>query len=306
MSSQAIQMVEMMNHHPEDGMDMLPMNRIMFDDTGAFPDPSRPRQPGTLEQRIRQIRFKQYQLNCHLKRSLKVNMDRAREILKELVSVSLSEPRTRILSRKAVAIRKFVDEYLDNPRVVSYLTRVSVHDDATQMHLINVMLYVMGFAFQEQMGRDMIRGYGLAGLLHDVGKVFVPEYVLRTTRDLTDGEYLRIRKHPAVGFKMLEPCEFGSEVLLAARDHHERLDGSGYPRGKTGDSLSDIAKLIAIADIFEALTTWRPYRDAMKPLGALEQIKTEVVAGRLDGDIFQRFAKSVVGMASQVVETTLH
>jgi putative two-component system response regulator len=89
------------------------------------------------------------------------------------------------------------------------------------------------------------------------------------------------------------------EILAAVRDHHERLDGSGYPQGKAGESLSEMARVLAVVDVFDALTTSRAYRKAMTPLVALRQIREEVRANRLDRDIFSNFAKSVVGMTSR-------
>jgi HD-GYP domain-containing protein (c-di-GMP phosphodiesterase class II) len=89
------------------------------------------------------------------------------------------------------------------------------------------------------------------------------------------------------------------EILAAVRDHHERLDGSGYPQGKAGESLSEMARVLAVVDVFDALTTSRAYRKAMTPLVALRQIREEVRAHKLDREIFRKFARSVVGMTAK-------
>lgn len=311
MSSQAIQLLGTMDSpgisRGISTVQMVPANGLGaaattgFDGSGFHPAVNRQKQRA---EKARQVRARMYQLNCHLKRSLKVDMDKSRQILGELIDVTLSEPRTRILYETAPRIQGMVKTFLDNPRVIAYLTRISVHDDATQMHMINVMLYCMGYAFMENRDPEEIKAFGLAGLLHDVGKIFIPDYLLRSRRDLSRNEFGRIRKHPVTAYKMLENTEFDPWVLEAARDHHERMDGSGYPQGKTGDRISDIARVVGVIDIFEALTSWRPYREALKPLEALERIKQDVTAGKLDPDIFYKFAKSVVGMSSQVFEAT--
>ena len=92
---------------------------------------------------------------------------------------------------------------------------------------------------------EEVKAFGMAGLLHDVGKIFIPDYLLRSRRDLSRNEFGRIRKHLANGFKMLENSEFDPWILMTARDHHERMDGSGYPQGKTGDRIKTAVEFSA-------------------------------------------------------------
>ncbi len=255
--------------------------------------------PGRTEDLMRAVQRRQQVLNCDLKRSMRVDRFKARKILSEMVRVSLAAPQTRVLIKKAKTIALIVDEFLEDPCVVTYLARIAVHDHTTQMHLVKVMLYCMRYACRNGRDRDTVKMYGLAGLLHDVGKIFIPDYLLNAPRDLTPKEKKKIRKHTETGFRLLKPRAVDEEILTAVRDHHERLDGSGYPQGKVGESLSEMARVLAIVDVFDALTTSRAYRKAMTPLVALRQIREEVRANRLDRDIFSNFAKSVVGMTSQ-------
>jgi len=251
----------------------------------------------TLEDRVKLIREKQQQLNFHLKSSMKVDMEKAKDILKDIMSVTLAEPRSVILVEMKETVRLIVDEYLKNPNIVSYLAKISVHDYSTQLHLINVMLYAMGYAYYNDLDHSQIKLYGLIGLMHDIGKVSVPDYILQANRRLTEKEYSQVKEHPRVGWGILRDCDFDVTVRAAAREHHERMDGTGYPDGKTGKELCETSRMLAIIDIFEALTTPRPYRPQIKPFNALQVIKQEVISKRLDADIFKKFAYSIVGIA---------
>lgn len=255
------------------------------------------------EERLLAVRRRQQMLNNHLKRSMRVDRKKASDILKKLVRVTLSAPQTTILIRKGRAITRIVDEFLEDACVVTCLARIAVHDQTTQMHLVNVMLYCMGYACQTGQDRETIRAYGMAGLLHDMGKIFIPDYLLNAPRELTPREKIKIRQHSETGFNLLKAKPIKKEVLAAILDHHERLDGSGYPRGKAEESLGEMSRVLAIVDVFDALTTRRAYRRAMKPLTALKKIRDEVRARRLDRDIFSMFARSVVGMAARDIRT---
>ncbi|MCG8637929.1 MAG: HD domain-containing protein [Desulfobacterales bacterium] len=267
---------------------------------GGSADPGKPRIiTGGAKNLIRAVQRRQQVLNYDLKRSMRVDRLKARKILSEMVRVSLAAPQTRVLIRKVKTIARIVDEFLEDPCVVTYLARIAVHDHTTQMHLVNVMLYCMGYACQNGGDRETVKMYGLAGLLHDVGKIFIPDYLLNAPRDLTLKEKKKIRKHSETGFRLLKPRDLDDEILTAVRDHHERLDGSGYPQGKAGDSLGEMARVLAVVDVFDALTTSRTYRQAMTPLAALREIREDVRANRLDKAVFSSFARSVVGMTSR-------
>ncbi len=261
----------------------------------------------TLEDRIKLIREKQYQLNFTLKSSMKVDMVKAKEILTDLMEVSLSEPRSEVLIEMGETVKVIVDEYLKNPNIVTYLAKISVHDYSTQLHLINVMLYCMGYAYFNELGRDDIKLYGLIGLMHDIGKVTIPDYLLQAPRKLTEKEFIKIQKHTKTGWEMLRTCDFDVRVRIGAHEHHERLDGSGYPNGKIGRDLCEISRMLAIVDIFEALTTWRPYKnkEPLKPFNALQVIKQGVLLKKLDSTIFKRFAYSIVGITSPEFDKSL-
>ncbi|MCP3876354.1 MAG: HD domain-containing protein [Desulfobacteraceae bacterium] len=255
----------------------------------------------TLDDQMKMIKGKQYKLNNKLKSSMRVNVSKAKLILKDLIQVTLSEPVSDILLKMKDTVKIIVDSYLHNPSIVSSITRICVHDYSTQQHLINVMLYCMGYAHFTGLSKEDIKLYGLIGLMHDVGKIGVPNYLLQAPRKLTGKEMGTIRKHPVISWKILKNTNFDERVRIAACEHHERIDGSGYPEGKTGEKLLEASKVLAIVDVFEALTTWRPYKEPIKPFKALQVIKQDVLTKKLDGPIFQKFAYSVVGMSSQSI-----
>jgi putative nucleotidyltransferase with HDIG domain len=123
-----------------------------------------------------------------------------------------------------------------------------------------------------------------AGLLHDIGKIGVPDLVLMKPASLTDAEWEAMRRHPVVGAQIVAPFEFFARAAPLIRHHHERWDGSGYPDGLVGPSIPLGARIVAVADVFDALTSTRPYRVAISPDAALEHLAAE--AGRtLDPDV---------------------
>jgi HD-GYP domain-containing protein (c-di-GMP phosphodiesterase class II) len=127
-----------------------------------------------------------------------------------------------------------------------------------------------------------------AGLLHDLGKIGVPEHVLRKPGALDPEEWQLMKRHPLVGAEIVAPLEFFGSGALVIRHHHERLDGSGYPDGLSGDRIPLGARLVAVADVWDALTSDRPYRQALAPAAALDHLARE--AGRtLDEDAVAAF-----------------
>ena len=129
---------------------------------------------------------------------------------------------------------------------------------------------------------------GQAGLLHDIGKIGVPEVVLRKRGPLADDEWALMRRHPVVGAQIVAPFDFFASGALAIRHHHERCDGSGYPDGLAGRAIPLGARIVAVADVYDALTSDRPYRAALSREAAVEHLVAE--AGRsLDEDVVAAF-----------------
>jgi len=131
-----------------------------------------------------------------------------------------------------------------------------------------------------------------SGLLHDLGKIGVPEHILRKSGPLTREEWAVMRRHPVTGSQIVAPIESFAEGALIVRHHHEREDGSGYPDGLSGETIPLGARVVAVADVYDALTSERPYRRALTHTEALERLTAE--AGRtLDARLTSLFTVMV-------------
>jgi putative nucleotidyltransferase with HDIG domain len=129
-------------------------------------------------------------------------------------------------------------------------------------------------AIAREMGlsENVIHYLRIAGLLHDVGKIYVPAEILAKPATLTPAEFEIIKTHPQVGYEILKPVDFPWPIPEIVLQHHEKNDGSGYPQGLTGDKIMLEAKILCVADIVEAMMSHRPYRPALGIDQALEDI----------------------------------
>jgi len=149
---------------------------------------------------------------------------------------------------------------------------VEVRDLYTAGHQRRVTQLAVEIA--KEMGlEDRIKALRIAGLLHDIGKIAIPSDILTKPTRLTEVEYMLVKHHPVTGYQILKKIEFPWPVATIVLQHHERLDGSGYPQGlKDGDILIE-ARIIAVADVVEAISSHRPYRPALGISVALDEIK---------------------------------
>jgi len=129
---------------------------------------------------------------------------------------------------------------------------------------------------------------GRAGLLHDIGKIGIPEGVLRKPGALNAYEWALMRRHPLIGAQIVAPFEFFTAGAVVIRHHHERMDGTGYPDGLSGQAIPVCARIVAVTDVYDALTSDRPYRRAMSPGEARTTLAAEAGA-TLDRDIVATF-----------------
>jgi putative two-component system response regulator len=139
------------------------------------------------------------------------------------------------------------------------------------------------------LAEDQIVALRRAGMVHDVGKVAVPDAILLKPGKLTELEWELMREHPVVGERICAPLKSFRLVLPIIRHHHEKLDGSGYPDGLRGDAIPITARILQIVDVYDALTTERPYKRAFAITDALQTMKEEVAKGWWDPHIFEQF-----------------
>lgn len=168
----------------------------------------------------------------------------------------------------------------------SGLLNVMAHDFSVFTHAMNVAVYALGLGkFLGITDHQALRHLGLGAILHDVGKARVPKEILSKPDGLSAEEWAVVRQHPLWGVEILSTAgDLPADVLTTVAQHHERLDGSGYPGGLSGESLHLLPMIVALVDAYDALTCDRPYR-AHTPFNALSLLKTEM-RGKLDPLLF--------------------
>ena len=151
---------------------------------------------------------------------------------------------------------------------------VEIRDPYTAGHLNNVA--DMSIKVAEKLGWDEDRKMGLylSALVHDIGKIYVPSEFLNKPGVLSNIEYSVIREHPNIGHEILSTVDFKWPISEIVHQHHEKIDGSGYPKGLKADQIMDEAQIIAICDIYDAMTNHRPYRPALSKDNAITYIRT--------------------------------
>ena len=149
---------------------------------------------------------------------------------------------------------------------------VEARDPYTAGHQQRVTALACGIAEQLGMTEEQIAGIGIAGLLHDIGKITVPAEILNKPGRLDKMEFMLIKAHPQVGHDILKHIDFPWPIAQFVLQHHERMDGSGYPNGLAGDHILLESRIIAIADVVESMSSHRPYRPSLGIDAALREI----------------------------------
>jgi HD-GYP domain-containing protein (c-di-GMP phosphodiesterase class II) len=231
--------------------------------------------------------------------SLREEMATAKRICiqgRELVIRMFQEARLgRSLDRNA--IEPFLEEVAGsidrNPSALLTLARLKKASDYTYMHSVAVCALMTALANALGMGRAEAREAGLAGLLHDVGKALIPDSILHKPGRLTHEEFALIKTHPSMGYRIIrESGGCGELALDVCLHHHERVDGAGYPEALSGDRLSLHARMGAVCDVYDAVTSNRPYKAGWDPGEAIRAM-TGWCDGHLDKSVFYAFVKCV-------------
>ncbi|CAG7631279.1 HD-GYP domain-containing protein [Paenibacillus allorhizosphaerae] len=168
-------------------------------------------------------------------------------------------------------MKMILDDLGGNKDAMIMLSNISLMDTYLFQHSLNVCIYASMLGMAYGYSRDELLALGLGALLHDVGKTQIPLELLKKKDQLTEEEFVRIKKHADFGFQFLKD-EPNIPLLSAhcALQHHERIDGSGYPRGLKGNEIHDYAQWIGLVDSYDAMTTHRVYRKAMLPHQAMD------------------------------------
>ena len=175
--------------------------------------------------------------------------------------------------------RKMVEDlrYIYDDTIRAFAAAIDAKDSYTRGHSNRVASYAVAIGKEMGYSDEVLEGYYVAGLLHDVGKIIVDRDIINKKKHLTSREFTEIMEHTKAGYQILSTIRFPwADVPLMAKSHHEKLDGQGYPDGLKGDQISRGAKIICLADAFDAMTSHRPYRHRLSFEKTLKEIRKNV------------------------------
>ncbi|HEY4374469.1 MAG TPA: HD-GYP domain-containing protein [Burkholderiales bacterium] len=231
--------------------------------------------------------------------SMSDEMLRARKICntaRDAVATMLNEARMgQTISSEGVGalVADIASSVERNPGALISLARLKTADDYTYMHSVAVCALMVSLARQLGLNDAQTREAGVAGLLHDMGKAFVSADILNKPGKLTDAEFTEVKTHPERGHQVLaDNGGVPAAALEVCLHHHEKMDGSGYPHRQKGEEISLLAKMGAVADVYDAVTSNRPYKSGWDPAEAIRRM-TEWCNGHFDPRVFQAFVKGV-------------
>jgi len=170
---------------------------------------------------------------------------------------------------------RILKEGRNGAHVLEMLHGIRNYDDLTYVHSLNVSLICNVFAGWLKMSEEDTKVLTLAGLLHDIGKMLIPKEIITKAGHLTKEEFDIVKTHSIKGYQALKDYSIDIRIKYVALMHHERCDGSGYPNGFVVEQIEDFARIVAIADVYDAMTSKRRYRNAMCPFDVVEEFERD-------------------------------
>lgn len=186
--------------------------------------------------------------------------------------------------------------------IKSLALAIDAKDQYTHQHILRVQRYAVAIAVHMGLSGDELEAVNTGALLHDIGKLGVPEYVLLKPGRLTDDEFDKIKKHPEIGAAILDPVEFPWPVVPVVRHHHEKWDGTGYPDGLKGEEIPLSARIMAVADVYDALTSSRSYRSAWTHDKAMQTI-IDGAGSHFDPVVVEAFVEAIGPVIEEMAES---
>lgn len=215
----------------------------------------------------------------------------------EISSIDV-EQASYVLDQQSKVIGALIDDLLnsilESNEILTVLTDAYMYDEYLYQHSFQVTLYSLAIAKELGYSYDDLRVIGIGAMLHDVGKMLIPKEILMKPGRLTDEEFEEVKMHTTYGFDILRNLHSVSLIVAhCAFQHHERLDGSGYPRGIKGSEIHPFAKIISVADVYDAITSTRVYRSKMLPSQGIAII--EAGSGtQFEPEIVEALRRSIV------------
>lgn len=229
--------------------------------------------------------------------SMDVEVDRARKFCsaaKEQVKLMYDDVRlgNAIDSTIILPLIGEIDSMVQrNSSAILSVARLKTHDDYTYMHSVAVCALMLSLAHQLNLDEEQTRLAGIGGLMHDLGKALISVDILNKSGKLTDDEFISVKNHPEAGAKVLNENGADPEVVDIALHHHEKVNGGGYPHGLVGENISFLARMSAICDVYDAVTSQRAYKKPWDPSNAIQAMSQW--DGHFDKKIFSAFVKTV-------------
>ncbi len=218
----------------------------------------------------------------------------------DFLSKPFHQPELLARVRSLIRVKQLTDQLERTEDILFTLAAaVEAKDPYTEGHLRRLEQYAIQVAVALGLSPHQAMMVRYGALLHDIGKIAVPDAILRKPEKLSDEEFAIIKEHPVTGERICRPLRFGAEVGPIVRSHHERWDGSGYPDGLVGEAAPLGARIVAIVDAFDAMTTHRPYRAALGVREALATLRTGA-ARQWDPRLVQAFAQVVDSTQARV------
>jgi cyclic di-GMP phosphodiesterase len=209
-----------------------------------------------------------------------------------------AELRARV--RSLLNLKRYTDDLETAEGVILSLARtIEARDPYTEGHCERLARYATALGDHLHLSAEELAALHRGGYLHDVGKIGIPDAVLQKPAPLTKAEFEVMKQHTIIGERLCGSLRSLRLVRPIVRHHHERLDGSGYPDGLRGDQVPVLAQIVAIADVYDAITTTRPYRAASLPERAYDELRRDVAMGVRRSDLVEAFiALSQNGMSA--------
>jgi putative two-component system response regulator len=201
---------------------------------------------------------------------------------------SLAEALSRVQS--LLRLKTYIDEQAKSV-LLSLARSIEAKSPLMNGHSDRIVKYALQLGISLDLSEEELRELRVACLLHDIGKVAVPDEILLKPGPLNTEETETVRQHTVIGESICAPLKSLRHILPAIRHHHERMDGSGYPDGLSGHEIPLMTRILQIADIYDALITDRPYREALSTEHALETLKQEAGNGWLDASLVWKFSR---------------
>ncbi len=189
---------------------------------------------------------------------------------------------------------ELINDILSNENILLSLVDIKNMDNYTYSHCVNVAIISLILGISLNLPKRQLKYLCVGALIHDIGKAFIPSEVLQKTDKLTREEYEIIKTHSRLGYQFASNMgSFSSYVKMIILQHHERFDGLGYPNGLKGEEINYLARIVSIADVYDALTSDRPYKRALCPSDVVEYLMSN--AGTLfDFDMVDTFSKIII------------